>query len=261
MMLFYVVYCVALYFNTSLEKWAHSLHLPIKLPTKEEQSALVTYKNVPDSSYSQTGQAVTSLSQEPTAPSPPQPQPQDNYQSYSEPNPYETNWDPNAAWGDTSATAAPVVTNSSWNDPSATSWGDTNVNSGWDQGQQNMAYSVGGDPTEQTNQTAVDVSQKGANDKTQMVGKPAGDAEYYKSKDLKSQEIVNPLDKPIDAGLPAIISWGIVYPIHYMCRLTMPDCRTPRYRNWYAFTFFISMIWISFYSYLMVSITQNISNF
>lgn len=249
MILFYVVYCIALYFNTALEKWAHSLRLPIKLPTKEEQSALVTYKNVPDSTYSQSAQAVTSLNQEPAPTAPPQ----DNYQSYSDPNPYENNWDPNAAWGDTSAPAAPVVTNTSWNDPAANSWGDSNVTS-WDQGQQNMAYSVGGDPAEQINQTAIDVSQqKVGNDKTQMVGKSAGDPDYYKSKDPKSQEIGNPLEKPIDAGLPATISWGIVYPIHYMCRLTMPDCRTEKYRNWYAFTFLISMIWISFYSYFMVS--------
>ncbi|KAJ6640174.1 putative sodium/potassium/calcium exchanger, partial [Pseudolycoriella hygida] len=255
MMLFYVVYCVALYFNTALEKWAHSLHLPIKLPTKEEQSALVTYKNVPDSTYSQTGQAVTSLSQEPAAVQ--SPQQQDNYQSYNEPNPYETNWDPNAAWGDQTTTAAPAVTSSSWNNPSANSWGDSNTTSAWDQGgQQNMGYSVGGDPTDltnQTNQTTIDVSQqKVGNDKTQMVGKPSADAEYYKSKDLKSQELVNPLDRPVDSGLPALISWYVTYAIHYLCRLTMPDCRTEKFRNWYAFTFFISMIWISFYSYIMV---------
>lgn len=53
MILFYVLYCVALHFNTALEKWAYSLKLPIKLPTKEEQSALVTFKNLPDPSYSQ----------------------------------------------------------------------------------------------------------------------------------------------------------------------------------------------------------------
>ncbi|XP_037025683.1 probable sodium/potassium/calcium exchanger CG1090 [Bradysia coprophila] len=248
MMLFYVVYCIALYFNTSLEKWAHSLQLPIKLPTKEEQSALVTYKNVPDTSYSQTGQAVTSLSQEPTAPS----QSQDNYQGYSEPNPYETNWDPNAAWGEPTNITAPAVTNIGWTEPTANSWGDTTVNSGWDQGQQNMGYNLGEDPSDQKHETAIDVSQqKAVNDKTQMVGKPA-DAEYYKSKDPKSQDIVNPLEKPVDGGLPAVISWGIVYPIHYMCRLTMPDCRTEKYRNWYAFTFLISMVWISFYAFFMV---------
>jgi hypothetical protein len=32
----------------------------------------------------------------------------------------------------------------------------------------------------------------------------------------------------------------------------MPDCRAEQYRNWYPFTFFMSMMWISFYSYFMV---------
>lgn len=49
MMIFYVVYCIALHFNTQLEIWANPylMRLPIKLPTREEQSALVTFKNVP----------------------------------------------------------------------------------------------------------------------------------------------------------------------------------------------------------------------
>lgn len=63
---------------------------------------------------------------------------------------------------------------------------------------------------------------------------------------------MNPLDKPTDGGVIALATWGVVYPIHYMCRLTIPDCRTEKYRNWYPFTFMVSMIWISFYSYFMV---------
>lgn len=49
MMIFYVIYCIALHFNTQLEIWANPylMRLPIKLPTREEQSALVTFKNVP----------------------------------------------------------------------------------------------------------------------------------------------------------------------------------------------------------------------
>lgn len=252
MMLLYVVYCVALFFNAPLERWAYSLQLPIKLPTKDEQSALVTYKNVPDTNYSQgTGQAVTSLSQEPTEPPPKQ---NDNYQSYNEPNPYDTNWDPNAAWGDTTTTAAPAVTNPSWNVPAANSWGD-NTNNSWDQGQQNMGYNVGGDPAEQPTQTAIDTTQqKLVTDKSQMVGKVSGDPEYYKSRDPKSQqEITNPLEKPVDGGILALVSWFIVYPIHYTCRLTIVDCRTEKYRNFYALTFLMSMVWISFYAFFMVS--------
>lgn len=46
MLLMYVVYCVALRFNNQLEAWALTWKLPFKLPTREEQAALVTYKYV-----------------------------------------------------------------------------------------------------------------------------------------------------------------------------------------------------------------------
>lgn len=50
MLICYVVYCFALHFNDRLERWANSWvgKLPIKLPSKDEQSSLVTYKNVPE---------------------------------------------------------------------------------------------------------------------------------------------------------------------------------------------------------------------
>lgn len=62
----------------------------------------------------------------------------------------------------------------------------------------------------------------------------------------------NPLEKPVDGSLIALVTWAIVWPIHYMCIKTVPDCRTEKYRNWYALTFTVSMVWISFYSYFMV---------
>lgn len=85
MILFYVLYCVALHFNTALEKWAYSLKLPIKLPTKEEQSALVTFKNLPDPNYSQNAPAeanggAAEQQQLQQATSPEAQQPQTNYQ-------------------------------------------------------------------------------------------------------------------------------------------------------------------------------------
>lgn len=82
MILFYVLYCVALHFNTALEKWAYSLKLPIKLPTKEEQSALVTFKNLPDQTYSQSGvEANGNADEKPkNIEEPPK---QENYQSYN----------------------------------------------------------------------------------------------------------------------------------------------------------------------------------
>lgn len=88
MILFYVAYCVALHFNTALEKWAYSLKLPIKLPTKEEQSALVTFKNLPDPNYSQNANEANgnTSEQQQQATSPEQQQqqqqPPTNYQGY-----------------------------------------------------------------------------------------------------------------------------------------------------------------------------------
>lgn len=243
MMIFYVIYCIALHFNGPLERWAYTLQLPIKLPTKEEQSALVTFKNLPDTSYSQS-QAVTSLTQEPE----PVKQPaESNYQDYNQdPN---ASWDPNAAWDSEqpsaptqpAATTAPTSTwdpNSSWTDQST--------------GQQNYGYSTGAG--DQTGADSPPAAPKAIVTTTTTGG--INEPEYYKSKDMTNQVLVNPLERPPpEAGVFALISWRVVYPIHYMCRLTMPDCRTEKYKNWYAFTFFMSMIWISFYSYFMVSLS------
>lgn len=46
MMLMYVVYCVVLSYNASLEQWAQSLPVPCKKHTPEEQSGLVSYKTL-----------------------------------------------------------------------------------------------------------------------------------------------------------------------------------------------------------------------
>ncbi|XP_076294030.1 putative sodium/potassium/calcium exchanger CG1090 isoform X2 [Lasioglossum baleicum] len=75
--------------------------------------------------------------------------------------------------------------------------------------------------------------------------------EYYKAKEPDPNE-VSPLERPVDATQWTLFTWGLVYPIHFMCRATMPDCRQEKFRNWYPFTFCVSMVWISFYSYIMV---------
>ncbi|XP_035891743.1 probable sodium/potassium/calcium exchanger CG1090 [Anopheles stephensi] len=233
MLLFYVVYCVALHFNTPLEKWAHTWNLPIKLPTKEEQSALVTYKNLPETTYTQGQQPGQEQQQQQQPPADQPPAVDQGYSAYMDPN---ASWDPNAAWGE----PAPAVTNSSV----------ANVNDAWNSGtgQQNYAYEdqygQDGQKTQQQQQTQV-VQQT-------AVAAPAASEDYYKPKEPRPQDSHNPLEKPVDGGILAQVSWAIVYPIHYTARLTMPDCKTEKYKNWYPFTFLISMIWISFYSYFMV---------
>lgn len=160
-------------------------------------------------------------------------------------------WDPNAAWDDGQQqnaqphTSIPVPQN-------AGGYGVTdswNPDASWNQGQQNYAYTAAaGDQSDQMSPNAVDTSQNSQ----KMVGAlPA--PEFYKSKDPKaSQVLADPLKRPADGGAIALFTWRICYPIHYLCQKTVPDCRTEKYRNWYGFTFVISMLWISFYSYLMV---------
>ena len=56
MLFVYVIYCVVLSYNASLERWAKSLNLPY-LPKDEEpaeQSALVTYKSLQEERVSYT---------------------------------------------------------------------------------------------------------------------------------------------------------------------------------------------------------------
>lgn len=67
MLIMYVVYCVALAFNSSLERWAKSYNIPF-LPKDDEgyaeQSALVTYKNLPDEKGNYNAAAATDLSEQ-----------------------------------------------------------------------------------------------------------------------------------------------------------------------------------------------------
>lgn len=71
MLFCYVIYGIVLHFNAPLERWAHTWNLPIKLPTKEEQSSLVTFKNLPDTSYTQGN--VEPPPQKPAPPPEPEP--------------------------------------------------------------------------------------------------------------------------------------------------------------------------------------------
>nr|CAD7425571.1 unnamed protein product [Timema monikensis] len=80
---------------------------------------------------------------------------------------------------------------------------------------------------------------------------PPIQTEYYKARESNPNE-VSPLIMPTDEGLMAKISWGVTVPIHFFCRATIPDCKQEKWRQWYPFTFVVSMVWISFYSYIMV---------
>ena len=231
MMIFYVVYCVALKFNTTLEKLVtpYILRLPIKLPSREEQSSLVTFKNAPDSSYTQGNLDAASPQQELNEAQP--------ETSIYDPN---SSWDPSAAWtGDAPSTVKPAPVANSWNNQSNQNdgWGDPNA------GSQNFGYN------QTEGETGIDEKPVGVPTTTAVQN--SNDADYYKPKDQRP-DLPDPLIKPENSDILTLVIWYIVYPIHYMCRLTMVDVKQEKYKNWYPITFMISMVWISFYSYFMV---------
>jgi solute carrier family 24 (sodium/potassium/calcium exchanger), member 4 len=230
MMIFYVVYCVALSFNTVLEQICqpYILRLPIKLPTREEQSSLVTFKNAPDSSYTQGIPSVDATSPQ-----------QELNEAQPDTSIYDPNssWDPNAAWGQESA-AKPAAAATTWNSNAGSNdgWGDPN-------GSQNYGYSQseadGSAAAEKPAPVATTTALQNSND------------DYYKPKEQRP-ELPDPLIKPENPDMLTLVNWYIVFPIHYMCKLTMVDVKQEKYKNWYPITFLISMVWISFYSYFMV---------
>ncbi|PZC79982.1 hypothetical protein B5X24_HaOG215572 [Helicoverpa armigera] len=230
MLIMYGVYCVALRFNTALERWAMTLPLPFKLPTREEQAALVTYRSAGgqppapaagDSTYAQMdGQTKeTPLQDSPYNPD----GAYDNAAYNAEPTPaWDPNheWDPNRAWDDTMQ--APIY----------------NAQMVGQQQQQQQ---------QQQSSTGQQQQQQQPQDQQQQPVQPAAPA-YYKAKEYNPETAVDPLVKPIGANHFQLAWWYLVFPIHWSCRHTMPDCRG----RWYPVTFIISMLWISFYSYFMV---------
>jgi len=101
-------------------------------------------------------------------------------------------------------------------------------------------------------ETGALAQQQGVPGVPPPVPPPPTTTDYYKPKESHSGEEVSPLVKPTEGGLWAQVSWAITVPIHALCRATIPDCKKERWRHWYPCTFLMSMIWISFYSYIMV---------
>ncbi|XP_066144151.1 probable sodium/potassium/calcium exchanger CG1090 [Euwallacea fornicatus] len=203
MLVIYAIYCVVLHFNPVLEKWAHTLPVPFKSPTPNEQSGLVSYKNLENDNKPKPASYGI------------------EYNSFEQPQPplQETSqWSPGNEW---SPEKYPAQTF------------HTEPLSGPDLNQATTDIPV---PQQQVQPVVAPIQQ-----------------DYYKPKEYDPSAKVNPLLKPADeAGLWQKTKWAVLYPIHFFCIYTMPDCRSETYRNWYPFTFFVSMLWISFYSYFMV---------
>lgn len=64
----------------------------------------------------------------------------------------------------------------------------------------------------------------------------------------------DPLQRPVmlDDGRLAVISWYVMFPLNFLAVYTIPDCRTKRFSRYFLLTFIMSVVWICFYSYILV---------
>lgn len=100
MLMMYGVYCIALGFNASLERWAQTWPVPCHKPVDEDQH-LVSYKHLDDNQQHMANYSGTNVSpgdkaldfrstggqQQPPLQNPPGPPPRPEYYKAKDPNP------------------------------------------------------------------------------------------------------------------------------------------------------------------------------
>ena len=85
-------------------------------------------------------------------------------------------------------------------------------------------------------------------------GEVKDEVEEGKAEEEKTKVKREPLERPVvlDDGRLAVISWYIMFPLRLLTIYTIPDCRTKQYSRYFLLTFILSVIWICFYSYILV---------
>jgi hypothetical protein len=47
------------------------------------------------------------------------------------------------------------------------------------------------------------------------------------------------------------LAWLLVWPIHLVFLVTIPDCEKPRFKRWFPLTFLMCIVWIGSLSYVV----------
>lgn len=89
-----------------------------------------------------------------------------------------------------------------------------------------------------------------------MITSPSVDGNGPSAK--KEEEPVNIWERP--QGTKDLVIWAICLPLKASAHYTMPNCRLEKWRSWFLVSFFLSMFWISVYSYVMVWMITIIGN-
>jgi hypothetical protein len=57
------------------------------------------------------------------------------------------------------------------------------------------------------------------------------------------------------------LAWLLVWPIHLVFLVTIPDCEKPRFKRWFPLTFLMCIIWIGSLSYVVAWMITIIGEF
>ncbi|XP_075534877.1 sodium/potassium/calcium exchanger 5-like [Dermacentor variabilis] len=68
---------------------------------------------------------------------------------------------------------------------------------------------------------------------------------------LETGETCGAWSMPPDGSL-RLLGWLLVWPGLLLMGLTIPDCRQPRFRNWFPVTFVVAIVWVGLLSYFTV---------
>jgi sodium/potassium/calcium exchanger 4 len=66
------------------------------------------------------------------------------------------------------------------------------------------------------------------------------------------EPLEDPLEKPMDGDRFKLAKWALLYPLYFISKWTIPDCRKEQMSRYFVATFCLSVLWISLYSYMMV---------
>lgn len=66
------------------------------------------------------------------------------------------------------------------------------------------------------------------------------------------EAIEDPLEKPMDGNMLTLAKYYLLFPLYFLSKYTIPDCRKDQFARLYVLTFVVAIIWISVYSYFMV---------
>ncbi|XP_077988459.1 sodium/potassium/calcium exchanger 5-like [Glandiceps talaboti] len=105
---------------------------------------------------------------------------------------------------------------------------------------QTTDYDATDDVNESTDEQTTATDLEGAVDE----GKGPSDAGA-------DQDDINPFKLPTSGRIKRCM-WFLGFPLQVLMFLTIPNCRKKRWKSWYLLTFFMSTLWLSGLSYLLV---------